>query len=68
VFASDYAGLKKDDRALNQRMVASEGRFKSARAEIIQLLKADPRHGRVIQQGVEIDATLVNEAIAEWKA
>lgn len=66
-FASDYAGLKKGDRALNQRMFASEGRLKSAKAEIVKLLKADPRHGRVIQSDVEIDATLVNAAIAEWK-
>jgi NitT/TauT family transport system substrate-binding protein len=66
-FASDYAGLKKGDMALNQRLFAPEGRLKSAKAEIIQLLKADPRHGRVIQQDVEIDATLVHEAIAGWQ-
>ncbi|MGL5083147.1 MAG: ABC transporter substrate-binding protein [Microcoleaceae cyanobacterium] len=66
-FASDYAGLKKGDIALNQRLFAPEGRLKSAKAEIIQLLKADPRHGRVIQQDMEIDGTLVNEAIAGWK-
>ncbi|MCV3215403.1 ABC transporter substrate-binding protein [Plectonema radiosum NIES-515] len=67
-FASDYAGLKKGDMTLNQRMFAPEGRLKSAKAEIVQLLKADPRHGRVIRQDVEIDATLVNEAIAGWKS
>ncbi len=66
-FASDYAGLKKGDMTLNQRMFAAEGRLNSAKAEIIQLLKADPRHGRMIRQDVEIDPTLVNEAMAGWK-
>jgi NitT/TauT family transport system substrate-binding protein len=67
-FASDYAGLKKGDMTLNRRMFAPEGRLKSAKAEIAELLKADPRHGRVIRQDVEIDATLVNEAMAGWKS
>jgi NitT/TauT family transport system substrate-binding protein len=66
-FASDYAGLKKGDMTLNRRMFAAEGRLNSAKAEIVQLLKADPRHGRVIRQDVQIDATLVNEAMAGWK-
>ncbi|MCC3508140.1 MAG: hypothetical protein JGK29_03045 [Microcoleus sp. PH2017_17_BER_D_A] len=52
---------------LNRRMFAPEGRLKSAKAEIVELLKSDPRHNRVIRQDVEIDSTLVNEAIAEWK-
>jgi NitT/TauT family transport system substrate-binding protein len=66
-FASDYAGLKKGDMTLNRRMFAPAGRLNSAKAEIIQLLKADPRHGRVVRQDVEIDATLVNEAMAGWQ-
>jgi NitT/TauT family transport system substrate-binding protein len=66
-FASDYIGLKKGDMTLNRRMFAPEGRLNSAKAEIVQLLKADPRHGRVIRQDVEIDATLVNEAMAGWQ-
>ncbi len=66
-FASDYAGLKKGDITLNQRMFAPEGRLKSAKTEIVQLLKADPRHNRVIQQDVEIDPSLINEVMAEWK-
>jgi NitT/TauT family transport system substrate-binding protein len=66
-FANDYAGLKKGDMTLNRRMFAPEGRLKSAKAEIVELLKSDPRHNRVIRQDVEIDSTLVNEAIAEWK-
>ncbi|MBN3926139.1 ABC transporter substrate-binding protein [Nostoc sp. NMS4] len=67
-FASDYAGLKKGDITLNKRMFAADGRLNSAKADIIQLLQADPRHGRVIRQDVEIDPTLVNEAMAEWKS
>ncbi len=66
-FASDYAGLKKGDMTLNQRMFAAGGRLTAARAEIVQLLQADPRHSRIIRQDVKIDPTLVNEAIAGWK-
>jgi NitT/TauT family transport system substrate-binding protein len=67
-FASDYAGLKKGDITLNRRMFAPNGRLSSAKADIIQLLKADPRHGRVIRQDVQIDATLIDEAMAGWKS
>ncbi|MBD2726506.1 ABC transporter substrate-binding protein [Nostoc sp. FACHB-892] len=67
-FASDYAGLKKGDITSNKRMFAADGRLNSAKAEIVQLLQADPRHGRVIRQDVEIDPTLVNEAMAGWKS
>jgi NitT/TauT family transport system substrate-binding protein len=67
-FARDYAGLKPGDITLNQRMFAADGRLNSAKAEIVQLLQSDPRHGRVIRQDVEIDGTLVNEAIAGWKS
>ncbi|MBD2358274.1 ABC transporter substrate-binding protein [Tolypothrix sp. FACHB-123] len=67
-FATDYAGLKKGDMTLNQRMFAADGRLNSAKAEILQLLQADPRHGRVIRQDVEINTALVNEAIAGWKS
>ncbi|MGJ5675397.1 MAG: ABC transporter substrate-binding protein [Nostochopsis sp.] len=67
-FASDYAGLKKGDMNLNRRMFAAEGRLKSAKADIIQLLKADPRHGRVIRQDVGFDAALVNEVMEGWKS
>jgi len=67
-FASDYAGLKKGDITLNRRMFPADGRLNSAKAEIVQLLQADPRHGRVIRQDVEIDAALVNEAMTAWKS
>jgi NitT/TauT family transport system substrate-binding protein len=67
-FAGDYAGLKKGDMALNQRMFDSQGRLAAAKADIVQLLQADPRHGRVIRQDVETDGTLVKEAMTEWKS
>ncbi len=66
-FASDYAGLKKGDMALNRRMFAVEGRLNQAKAEIVQLLKADRRHGRMIQQDMQIDPTLINEAMTGWQ-
>ncbi|BAY62917.1 hypothetical protein NIES22_29930 [Calothrix brevissima NIES-22] len=66
--AADYAGLKKGDMTLNRRMFAADSRLNSAKKEIIQLLQADPRHGRVIRQDVEINTVLVNEAIAGWKS
>lgn len=66
-FASDYAGLRKGDIALNQRMFQADGRLSSAKTQIIQLLQADPRHGRIIRQDMEIDATLINVAMEAWK-
>lgn len=66
--ARDYAGLKKGDITLNQRMFAADGRLNSAKTELVQLLKSDPRHGRVIREDVKIDRTLVNEAMAGWKS
>lgn len=67
-FARDYAGLKKGDITLNRQMFAADSRLNSVKAEILQLLQADPRHGRVIRQDVEIDTSLVNEAITGWKS
>lgn len=67
-FANDYAGLKKGDIALNQRMFAPAGRLDAAKGDIIQLLKADPRHGRRIRKDVVIAPTLVHEAMAGWQA
>ncbi|MEG4321804.1 MULTISPECIES: ABC transporter substrate-binding protein [unclassified Microcoleus] len=65
-FASDYAGLKKGDIAMNQRMFQTNGRLNSAKTQIIQLLKEDPRHGRVIRQDVKIDGSLVSKAMEVW--
>ncbi|NEP16046.1 MAG: ABC transporter substrate-binding protein [Leptolyngbya sp. SIO4C1] len=66
-FAADYAGLKKGDRAMNQRMF-SEDRLKEAVEEIAQLLAADPRHHRIIRQDIEIESSLVEDAIRSWQA
>jgi NitT/TauT family transport system substrate-binding protein len=66
-FASDYAGLKKGDIALNKRMFQPEGRLSSAKAEIVQLLQADPRHGRTIRQDVEVNTEFISQAIGLWK-
>lgn len=65
-FANDYAGLKKGDIALNQRMFQANG-LSAAKTQIIQLLQADPRHGRLIRQDVEIEPNLVSAAIEAWK-
>jgi NitT/TauT family transport system substrate-binding protein len=66
-FASDYAGLKKGDIALNQRMLQANGRLSSAKTQIIQLLQEDPRHGRMIQQNVEVNTELASKAMEAWK-
>ena len=66
-FARVYAGLEKGDIALNQRMFAAGGRLSSAIAEITQLLKKDDRHGRIIREDLQIDATAVTQAIERWK-
>ena len=66
IFAENYAGLEKGNLSMNQRMF-KEGRLTEAIQEIIQLLKADPRHGRVIRQDIEVNLDLVTEAIKLWQ-
>lgn len=66
-FASDYAGVRKGDIALNQELFRANGRMQSAETQIIQLLHADPRHGRVARQDVKIDGSIVREAMEAWK-
>ena len=65
--AKDYSGLIKGDRNLNQRMFATNGRLKQATQESVKLLKADPRHGRVIREDVQINSELVLNAIQTWQ-
>ena len=67
-FASDYAGLKKGDIAMNQRMFEPQGRLTQATQQIIQWLREDQRHGRIIREDFEINAEPVNSAIEKWKA
>lgn len=64
-FAADYKGLKKGDRVMNERMFEA-GRLTEAMAQISQLLKADPRHSRIIRQDVDVNSTPIFEAIREW--
>ena len=66
-FASDYAGVRKGDIPLNQLLFQPNGRLQSAETQIIQLLQADPRHGRVARQDVKIDGSIVREAMEAWK-
>lgn len=65
-FAADYAGLKKGDGAMNQRMFG-DGRLTEAIQQITELLAADPRHNRVIRQDIEIYSDPINAAIQLWK-
>lgn len=64
-FRQDYSGLKKGDLALNQRMF--DGRLQEAKQEIIQLLKADPRHRQVIRKDIDINDRPMMAAIQAWK-
>jgi len=66
-FAKDYAGLTKGDIAMNQRMFQSQGRLKEAAKLLPQLLREDPRPGRITRTDVEINAELVTAAIEAWK-
>lgn len=65
-FARDYAGLKKGDISLNQRMFQPQGRLQEAVEQIVKLLKEDRRHGRIIRQDIEINQDPVMAAIEEW--
>ena len=61
-FAEDYSGLKKGDLAMNRRMF-TEGRLQEAYQQTYQLLRSDPRHGRIIREDVEINAEILNKAM-----
>ncbi|XGV94557.1 MAG: ABC transporter substrate-binding protein [Leptolyngbya sp. BL-A-14] len=67
-FGSDYAGLKKGDISLQQRMFQSQDGLKQAIVKMAQLLKEDPRAGRAPREDIEIDATPVTAAIEGWKS
>ena len=66
-FGKDYAGLKKGDISLQQRMFQSQGGLKQAIVLMAQLLKEDPRAGRAPREDIEINAEPVTTAIGEWK-
>ncbi|WP_445246267.1 hypothetical protein [Microcoleus sp. OTE_8_concoct_300] len=63
-FAKDYAGLKKGDIAMQQKIFLL-GRLPEAIAQMAELLKSDPRPGRMPRQDVEINTELVTTAINE---
>ncbi|MEG4214883.1 ABC transporter substrate-binding protein [Microcoleus sp. Pol14C6] len=65
-FAKDYAGLTKGDIAMQQKMFLS-GRLPEAMAQMAELLKSDPRAGKIPRQDVEINTEIVTTAINEWK-
>ena len=65
-FAQDYSGLKPGDRAMNQKMFA--GHLEKSKQKIIQLLKEDSRHSRVIRADVAFDARPLMEALKNWKS
>lgn len=66
-FANDYAGLKKGDISLNQKMFQPGGRLQTAAPEMVKLLREDPQHGRIVREDVEIATAPVMAAIQEWK-
>lgn len=66
-FGKDYAGLKKGDISLQQRMFQSQGGLKQAITQMAQLLKEDPRAGRAPREDIEINAEPVTAAIGGWK-
>ena len=66
-FSKDYAGLKKGDISLQQRMFQSQGGLKQAITQMAQLLKEDPRAGRATREDIEINAEPVTAAIKGWK-
>jgi NitT/TauT family transport system substrate-binding protein len=67
-FASDYSGLKKGDIEMQKRMFQAAGRLKGATQQLTQLLREDPRHGRIAREDVEINAKPVMAAIEGWKS
>ena len=61
-FKQDYQGLKKGDRAMNQRMLI-DGRLNDVAQQTHQLLSEDPRHGRIIRNDVKINGDLFSQAL-----
>lgn len=66
IFAENYRGMKKGDLEMNRRMFV-EGRLQVAYQQIRQLLLADPRHGRILREDVEINAEPIAKATKNWQ-
>ncbi len=65
IAAKDYAGLKKGDILMNQRMFA--GRLLEVTRESAKLLREDSRHSRILRSDVEINAEPLLDAIKDWR-
>lgn len=65
-FAKDYGGLKKGDIQMQQKMF-QHGRLEAAVPTLIQLLEADPRHGRIPRKDIELNGEAVMAAMEIWK-
>ncbi len=64
-FKNDYRGLKKGDPILNETIF--KGRLQEAQTQIINLLKKDLRHSRLIRNDIEINNEIIETAIEQWK-
>jgi NitT/TauT family transport system substrate-binding protein len=65
-FAKDYGGIKKGDTVMQQRMF-QQGKLKAVVPKFVQLLQADPRHGRIPREDIIIDGEAVMTAMEIWK-
>jgi NitT/TauT family transport system substrate-binding protein len=61
-FKQDYQGLKKGDRAMNQRMLV-DGHLNDIAQQTYTLLSEDHRHGRILRQDVKINGDLFSQAL-----
>ncbi|MBE9180016.1 ABC transporter substrate-binding protein [Oculatella sp. LEGE 06141] len=66
-FAADFNGLQKGDIAMQEKMFRSPDGLKAAITQISQLLRTDPRAGRLPREDVDINPELVTAAIEGWK-
>jgi NitT/TauT family transport system substrate-binding protein len=66
-FASDYNGVKKGDRTLNQQMFQPNGRLQQAIPKTIQLIQEDRQRGKIVREAVDIHTTSMMAALKEWK-
>jgi NitT/TauT family transport system substrate-binding protein len=65
-FASDYSGLKKGDRTLNEQMFQPNGRLQEVIPKTIELLKEDKQRGRIVRETVDIESAPMMEALRKW--
>ena len=63
--AKNYAGLKKGDILMNQRMFT--GRLLEVTRESAKLLREDSRHSWILRSDVKINAEPLLDAIKDWR-